>query len=89
MDEDKMTIPQALEMTKNLLGNIMVPRYLNEVIGVPIDHAICNIQLCIDAYHAAETQKQEAVQHDTEPVPGEEPLFPVNEEDGYGEAETE
>lgn len=62
MDGDKMTIPQVLEATENLLGGIAVPRYLNDQVGVPIDHAISNIRLCIDAYYAAEMKEQEAAE---------------------------
>lgn len=46
---ETMTVREALTATIKLLGDISVPRYLNDSIGIPIDDAINNIRICIDA----------------------------------------
>lgn len=53
-----LTIKEALEMTINLLGNISVPRNLNESIGIPIDSAINNLKLCIEAMTSASAKEE-------------------------------
>lgn len=54
---ETMTVKEVLQITVNLLGNISVPRKLNEQIGVPIDHCIGNLRECMRAMDAAEAQK--------------------------------
>ncbi len=54
---ETMTVREVLEITKNNLLNISVPRALNQQIGLPIDGAIGNIQLCIDAIDRDEAEK--------------------------------
>ena len=49
MENNQMTVREALEITANNLGNIPIPRALNQLIGIPIDMAIANIQACIEA----------------------------------------
>ena len=57
-----MTVKEVLEITRNNLGNIAVPRALNQMIGIPIDQAIGNINACIEAMDRQEAQTQEAEQ---------------------------
>ena len=55
-----MTIKEVLEITINNLNGISVPRWLNQQIGIPIDNAIANLQLCLDAMNRpAEPEKGE------------------------------
>ena len=68
---ETMTVRQVLEITMNNLGNIAVPRALNQLIGIPIDQAIGNLQACIEAMDAQEAKAreeatQEAAQTDEE-----------------------
>lgn len=49
MENGTMTVRDAIIATMNLLGNIPVPRNLNQSIGIPIDNAIGNLQACIEA----------------------------------------
>lgn len=54
-----MTVKEVLEITVNNLNGISVPRWLNQQIGVPIDNAIANLQLCIEAMNRpAEPDKE-------------------------------
>ena len=54
---DTMTVQEAIEITITNLGNIAVPRVLNEQIGIPIDMAIANLRLCVDAMNKAKDQE--------------------------------
>ena len=65
---ETMTVRQVLEITMNNLGNIAVPRALNQMIGIPIDQAIGNLQACIEAMDAQEARMQEAKQTGEEEV---------------------
>ena len=56
--EEKMTVEKALEVTANLLREIKVPVGLMQDIGFPINAAIGNIEVCIDAI------KQQGVKED-------------------------
>lgn len=60
-----MTIKTAIEITVNLLGNIAVPRNLNETVGIPIDSAIANLNMCLDAIRQDE-EAQQAKEEKTE-----------------------
>ena len=51
---DQITVKDALESTIRILGNICVPRNLNQMIGIPIDTAIANIEACINAIKEAQ-----------------------------------
>lgn len=53
MENGTMTVRDAIIATMNLLGNIPVPRNLNQSIGIPIDNAIGNLQACIEAMDRA------------------------------------
>ena len=57
-----MTVKEVLEITRNNLANIAVPRALNQMIGIPIDRAIGNINACIEALDRQKSQTQEAEQ---------------------------
>ena len=57
-----MTVREVLEITRNNLANIAVPRSLNQMIGIPIDQAIGNINACIEAMDRQEAQAKEAEQ---------------------------
>ena len=59
-----MTVEQALIETVELLKNINVPVALIEQIGFPINGAISNIQLCLDAFEQERRNKAEPVQDD-------------------------
>lgn len=54
-----ITIKQALEIIERDLGNISVPRVLNEQIGIPIDNAINNLRFCIDAINRKEQEENQ------------------------------
>lgn len=56
-----MTIKEVLEITINNLNGISVPRWLNEQIGIPIDNAVGNLKLCLEAMSkpAEEPEKEE------------------------------
>ena len=64
--EQQMTIKQVLEITVSSLGNIAVPRALNQQIGLPIDQAIANLQLCIDALEKNETEAKNKKEQELE-----------------------
>ena len=64
--EQQMTIKQVLEITVSSLGNIAVPRALNQQIGLPIDQAIANLQLCIDALEKNETEAKNKEEQELE-----------------------
>ena len=51
--EDKITVKRALEITVDLLGRIKVPVSMYEEIGSPIQTAIKNLKVCIDAHKEA------------------------------------
>lgn len=59
-----MTVEQALIETVELLKNINVPVALIEQIGFPINGAISNIQLCLDAFEQERRNKADPVQDD-------------------------
>lgn len=77
---ETMTVKDVLEITMKNLGNIAVPRSQNEQIGIPIDQAISNIKVCLEAIERGEKAQQEAAAQkqaeETEPqltiVPAEE-----------------
>ena len=50
---ERLLVEDVLAITVNILGDISVPRKLNEQIGIPIDHAIGNIRECIRAIQEA------------------------------------
>ena len=56
--EEQMTVLQALKITVNNLGGIAVPRALNEMIGIPIDNAIGNLNACIEALERDEAERR-------------------------------
>ena len=58
--ENRMTIEQVLEATRNLLGAINVPAALIEQVGIPIKNAIGNLNLCIGAIRENTGEKEEA-----------------------------
>ena len=68
---ETMTVRQVLEITMNNLGNIAVPRALNQMIGIPIDQAIGNLQACIEAMDAQEAKAREAEQEEEVEADGE------------------
>lgn len=68
--ENQVTVRDVIEGTINMLGNIAVPRNLNEQIGVPIDRAISNLRECINAFDRAdEAARQAKVQEEPEEEP--------------------
>ena len=60
-----MTVEQVIKKTQELLRNINIPVGLIEQIGFPINGAINNLQLCLDAF---EEQKKGQKQEQTEPT---------------------
>ena len=58
-----MTVEQVIKETQVLLRNINIPVGLIEQIGFPINGAINNLQLCLDAF---EEQKKGQEQEQTE-----------------------
>ena len=62
--EERMTIDQVLEVTIGILEDIDVPmKKLNEI-GVPIQRAIGNLQLCIQAVQDSRKPKEEPAPFD-------------------------
>lgn len=57
--QETMTIEQVLEATAGLLGRIRVPAGETEEIGVPILHAIGNLNACIEAIRRKEQEEAE------------------------------
>ena len=55
---ETMTIPEALEATIQLLGEIQVPMNLFEQIGGPINGAIGNLRACVYAMRKAELERK-------------------------------
>ena len=53
-NQEQMTVRDVLEITARNLGEIAVPRSMNEQIGIPIDQAISNITACVNALDKAE-----------------------------------
>ena len=68
---ETMTVGQVLEITMNNLGGIPVPRALNQMIGIPIDQAISNLQACVDALNAQEAKAREAEREEEVEADGE------------------
>ena len=46
---ETLTIPQVLEVTIRILGDINVPMNLFNAVGAPINAAINNLRACADA----------------------------------------
>ena len=68
--ENQVTVRDVIEGTINMLGNIAVPRSMNEQIGIPIDRAISNLRECINAFDRAdEAARQAKVQEEPEEEP--------------------
>lgn len=57
--EERMTIDQVLGVTIDILEGIDVPMKKLEAIGVPIQQAISNIRLCIQAVEDSRKPKEE------------------------------
>lgn len=69
-----MTVEQVIKETQELLRNINIPVGLIEQIGFPINGAINNLQLCLDAFEEQKNgqgQVAEAPEEEEE----EEPVF--------------
>ena len=54
MDGEKMSVKDALIVTREVLGSISVPMVLKKQIADKIDVAIENISVCINAIEKAE-----------------------------------
>ena len=54
-----MTIDQVLEVTVEILNGIMIPVGLMEKVGVPISHAVGNLQLCVEEIRKESAPKEE------------------------------
>ena len=80
--ENKLSLEQALEMTRNSLAELNIPVTLVNQIGIPVSRAISNLDACIDAI------RQRVAQEPTmtiEPMPeGEAPE--ESDEDGAADA---
>lgn len=57
MENGRMTIPQVIEVTRDLLRGIAVPAGLIETIGMQILHAAQNLDMCLDAWKAAQEKE--------------------------------
>ena len=55
--EERLSLKQALEMTRDILAGISVPVALIEQIGAPVASAVANLNACIDAINEQEENK--------------------------------
>lgn len=62
MEENKVTIDMALEVTADILRSIPVPVSLMQTIAVPISNAVKNLEECVTAMRNASKQEPEAVE---------------------------
>ena len=58
MENQKLTIEEVLMITKNILNGICVPVSMIDAIGAPIDHAVKNITVCLDAIKNSNKQEE-------------------------------
>jgi len=54
------TVKEVLQMTADLLNGIAVPRSMNEQIGIPIDNAVNNLQIVLQAMTEKEDNPEES-----------------------------
>lgn len=59
MENNEMTIREALEVTKAILDGISVPVALMEQIGAPLKAAADNLKFIIEGIKNAETAEEE------------------------------
>lgn len=64
--EERLSLKQALIMTRDSLAELNVPVALIERIGVPVSQAVANLGACIEAI-----DRQEAAEARPEAVEGE------------------
>lgn len=86
MNNEQLTVNQVIGITIDLLGNIAVPRNLNEQIGIPIDRAISNLRVCLEARMQAQqgTEEPDAAEGAEEPA---ETIEEEEQNDGNSSAE--
>ena len=66
--EEQLTIKDVLIITRNLLRGIeMIPIEEAEQIGVPVENAIRNLEVCIRAIEENEARKQEVKDGNSDP----------------------
>ena len=53
--EERMTVPEVIEVTVRLLGDIQIPVTMIEQVGAPIRAAVNNLNACLRAM--AETRE--------------------------------
>ncbi len=61
--EEKLSLKQALIMTRNSLAEINVPIAFVEQIGMPVSRAIVNLDACIEAIGRQEEQTFQPEEH--------------------------
>lgn len=60
MENKKMSVREVLEVTRELLRGIAVPVGMIESVGMPVEYAARNLDLCIEELgKAQETEKTE------------------------------
>ena len=65
--EENLTLKEVLIITRNMLQSIgMIPIEASEQIGVPVNNAIRNLEVCIRAIEENEAQKQEVSNGDSD-----------------------
>ena len=55
--EEKLSLKQALIMTRNTLAELNVPVAMVEQIGLPVSRAVANLNACIEAIVRQEEQE--------------------------------
>lgn len=58
-ENETMTVREVISVTMKLLGEIQVPVAFIRQIGIPINDAINNLQMCINAYEEADNEKRQ------------------------------
>lgn len=71
--EERMTIDQVLAVTIDILEGIDVPMKKLETIGIPIQRAVGNLRLCIQAVQESRMPKPAEAAPETAELPEEKP----------------
>lgn len=95
MDTRTITVDEVVRNTIRILREIRLPAEMSSAIGVPIEQAIRNLNLCVDAWEReareAQIRAEEEARRAREemPEPGMEPLVIMARDAGCPEEEAE
>ena len=59
MENERMTVKQILEKTRDTLMSLNIPVSLSAQVGIPVIQSVMNINSCIEAITNAEKQIEE------------------------------